>query len=63
MGRVTIDDNPYEEFIISYSQIGRIKIDGKPIQKLNLKVWCFYKPKGYVCSTREQYGQKSYLII
>ena len=63
MGRVTIDDNPYAEFVISNSQIGRIKIDGKPIQKLSLKVWCFYKPKGYVCSTREQYGQKSFFRI
>jgi len=48
---------------VSNSQIGRIKIDGKPIQKLSLKVWCFYKPKGYVCSTREQYGQKSFFRI
>ena len=63
MGRVTIDDNPYLEFTISNSQIGRIKIDGKPIQKLSLKVWCFYKPKGYVCSTREQYRQKSFFRI
>ena len=63
MGRVTIDDNPYLEFTISNSQIGRIKIDGKPIQKLSLKVWCFYKPKGYVCSTREQYQQKSFFRI
>ena len=63
MGRVTIDDNPYLEFTISNSQIGRIKIDGKPIQKLSLKVWCFYKPKGYVCSTREQYRQKSFFRV
>ena len=45
MGRVTIDNNPYKEFTISTSQIGRIKIDGKQIQKLSLKVWCFYKLK------------------
>ena len=63
MGRVTIDDSPYGEFVISSSQIGRIKIDGKPIQKLSLKVWCFYKPKGYVCSTHEQYGQKSFFRV
>ena len=63
MGRVTIDDDPHLEFTISNSQIGRIKIDGKPIQKLSLKVWCFYKPKGYVCSTREQYRQKSFFRI
>jgi len=63
MGRVTIDDNPYLEFTVSNSQIGRIKIDGKPIQKLSLKVWCFYKPRGYVCSTREQYRQKSFFRI
>lgn len=63
MGRVTIDDNPYQEFTISNSQIGRIKIDGKLIQKLSLKVWCFYKPEGFVCSTREQYGQKSFFRI
>ncbi len=63
MGKVTIDDNPYFEFTILKNQIGKIKIDGKPIQKLSLKVWCFYKPKGYVCSTREQYGQKSFFRI
>ena len=31
--------------------------------KVEFKSLVFYKPKGYVCSTREQYGQKSFFRI
>ena len=58
MGRVTIDDNPYAEFIISDSQIGRIKIDGKPIQKLSLKVCVFTNPKDMFVQLVNNMGKK-----
>ena len=59
-GKVTINNKPFFEYLISENRINQICVYGKPLRKVDLRVWCFYKPKGYVCSNREQSNQKSF---
>ena len=62
-GKVTINNKPFFEYLISENQINQICVYGKPLRKVDLRVWFFYKPKGYVCSNREQSNQKSFFRI
>ena len=39
--------------------IKSISVKGKQLTKSDTRVWCFYKPKGYVSSNKEQLNQKS----
>lgn len=58
-GDVRINNKIFREFFIDIELIESISVKGKQLTKLDTRVWCFYKPKGYVSSNKEQLNQKS----
>ena len=62
-GGVTLKNSIYKEFTIKESLIKYIKVNGVHLKKNKTRVWCFYKPRGYVCSNSEQFQQKSFFRI
>ena len=62
-GGVTLKNSIFKEFTIKESLIKYIKVNGVHLKKNKPRVWCFYKPRGYVCSNSEQFQQKSFFRI
>ncbi len=62
-GGVTLKNNVFKEFTIKESLIKYLKVNGTNLRKSKTRVWCFYKPRGYVCSNSEQFEQKSFFRI
>ena len=62
-GGVTLKNNVFKEFTIKESLIKYLKVNGTNLRKSKTRVWCFYKPRGYVCSNSEQFQQKSFFRI
>ena len=58
-GEVKVNGEILKEFIITQDKIKEISIKNVKLKKKKTKIWCFYKPKGFVCSNVEQYNQKS----
>ena len=58
-GEVKVNGEILKEFIIAQDKIKEISIKNVKLKKKKTKIWCFYKPKGFVCSNVEQYNQKS----
>ena len=58
-GEVKVNGEILKEFIITQDKIKEIYIKNVKLKKKKTKIWCFYKPKGFVCSNVEQYNQKS----
>ena len=58
-GHIKIDGKVYKEFLINRKKITSITVFEKEIQKQRTRIWCFYKPVGYVSSNKEQGNQKS----
>ncbi len=58
-GDVRINNEVFKEFSIDMELIKSISVKGKQLTKSDTRVWCFYKPKGYVSSNKEQFNQKS----
>ena len=58
-GEVKVNGEILKEFVIAQDKIKEIAIKNVRLKKKRTKIWCFYKPRGYVCSNVEQYSQKS----
>ena len=58
-GEVKVNGEILKGFIIAQDKIKEISIKNVKLKKKKTKIWCFYKPKGFVCSNVEQYNQKS----
>ena len=58
-GEVKVNGEILKEFVIAQDKIKEIAIKNVKLKKKKTKIWCFYKPKGFVCSNVEQYNQKS----
>ncbi len=58
-GEVKVNGEILKEFVIAQDKIKEIAIKNIKLRKKKTKIWCFYKPKGFVCSNVEQYNQKS----
>ena len=62
-GDVKVNNLIYKEFSIDSKIVKDISVRGQKLSKNKIRVWCFYKPKGYVCSNKEQFGQKSFFNL
>jgi 23S rRNA pseudouridine2605 synthase len=62
-GSVRVNGEVFKEFVISDDVIKQISVLNKIIKKKKTEVWCFNKPKGYVCSNKEQNTQKSFFRL
>ena len=62
-GEVKVNGEIMKEFIISQDKIKEISVKNVKLKKKKTKIWCFYKPKGFVCSNVEQYNQKSFFKL
>ena len=58
-GNVEVNGNITKEFFIDTSSLKSVKVNGKEIKKKKTELWLFNKPRGFVCSNREQGNQKS----
>jgi len=62
-GLIKVNGKIFKEFLIEKKEIKRIEVKNKLITKQKTRVWCFYKPKGFVCSNKEQFKQKSFFKL
>jgi len=62
-GEIKINGCVYKSFTINKHDLDQVSINGKVLKKQSTRLWCFYKPIGYVSSTREQLKQKSFFRL
>jgi len=62
-GLVKVNGKVFKGFSIEKEEIKEIKVKNKLITKQKTRAWCFYKPKGFVCSNNEQFKQKSFFRL
>ena len=62
-GKVKINGAIFKDFYIEINSIKNVEVNKKILRKQITKLWCFYKPRGYVSSNKEQKNQISFFNL
>ncbi len=62
-GKVKINGAIFKDFYIEKNSIKNVEVNKRILRKQITKLWCFYKPRGYVSSNKEQKNQISFFNL
>lgn len=62
-GKVKLDGKPYTDHLIKEDNIPRITVENKKIFFQKIRLWCFHKSVGLVCSNNKQFNNTTIFEI